>query len=108
MRMRSCERKRVALRRLTGSLGDFLKALIGSTRAVPLVDVERVKQQQEQQRSRSLQEQTLCVVRTARRWLRLCTTTFLARLGEVDRKQVVVSAVRASGQLGRCRRFVCR
>jgi hypothetical protein len=66
---------------VTGAFTDFLKALVGSTRAVPLVDVERVKQQQEQQRSRSLQEQTLRVVRknsaplVAQRPPRLCTTT---------------------------------
>ena len=152
---------------VTGSFGDFLRALIGSTRAVPLVDVERVKQQQDQQRSRSLQEQTLRVVRknsaplvappppaavasvyddveAPAEWFAVVRasalaaldpvhndvdgvslalepyyfgadldalgaaallagrppTTFLARLGGVDRKQIVVSAVRASGQLG--------
>jgi len=143
--------------RTTGAFTDFLKVLIGSTRAVPLVDVERVKQQQEQQRSRSLQEQTLRVVRknsaplvahdivaAPTEWLAVVRanalvaldpvhndvdgvslalephyfgadvdalgaaallagrppTTFLARLGGADRKQTVVSAVRASGQLG--------
>jgi hypothetical protein len=135
---------------VSGTFTDFLKVLIGTTRAVPLVDVERVKQQQEQQRSRSLQEQTLRVVRknsapqVAAEWLAVVRAnalvaldpvhndvdgvslalephylgadidalgaaallagrpprTFLVRLGGVDRRQTVVSAVRASGQLG--------
>ena len=40
---------------VTGSFADLLRALIGSTRAVPLVDPHRVQQQHV---NRSLQEQT--------------------------------------------------
>lgn len=132
---------------VTGSFADLLRALIGSTRAVPLVDLQRVQQQQV---DRPLQERTRQVLQFATAyddvdvWRAVArvdalaaldpvhndvdgvsmalepyyfggeidalgaaallagrpATTFLARLGGAERTQVVVSAVRASGQVG--------